>query len=522
MNWTLELVIFLIFLWIMAMLYLAPKLSKTKNFQTYGPFLMLKFVKNRGVLDRVAKRFPGTIFGKVSVVIVILSAILALVMLGYGAFLSLYIRPSNAPSLNLLIAFPGINPAIPVTFGTVALILSVVIHEVFHGIVARKHGIKVSSVGVLFFILPIGAFVEPDEKEVQEADPVKRRRLIAAGPGINIVIALITLVVVAFLLVPSITPTHEGFYVQSVSGDSPASHFIQSGSEIVSFGNYTGNQVNNLQYYSQLTPGNLYGVSVYNGKSISTYDIPAGLVIDSLLSGTPAYNSSLSPGLVLVSLDGNLIYNYNSFQDYMDKVQPATTVHLVLDQFTVSSGTLSSSQVHVNITTMSKYDYYAQNYPSENNVSYKNQSFLGVTTTYAGFLGYNLSEVKSLLSGQTVFTQPWSGGLAFISLPFVYLYPVPSSLAAMFTVPFAPTIFWGTLNMVYWLFWIDFLLGITNALPFLIFDGGQFFRDSLIILSRRNAFRFLREEKNVRALMNIASMIVLVLLMWQVVVPRIV
>lgn len=522
MNWTLELIIFLIFVWLIGVLYLAPRLAKTKNFQAYGPFLMLKFVKNRGVLDRVAKRFPGFIFGKISVVIVVLSAVLALVMLGYGAYLSLYIKPANAPSLSLLVAFPGINPAIPVTFGTVALILSVVIHEVFHGIVARKHGIKVSSVGVLFFILPIGAFVEPDEKEVQEADPIHRRRLIAAGPGINIVIAIITLIVVAFLLVPSITPTHDGLYVQDVSGSSPAANFIQSGTEILSFGNYTGNQIIDMQYSSMLTPGNLYNVSVYNGKSVTNYELPAGLVIASILSGTPAANSTLSPGLVLVSMDGNPIFNYNSFENHMNTISPGTSIHLVFDNFTMTSGSLTSTAVSVNVTTMSKYDYYAQNYPTENNASYKNQSFLGVTTTYGGFLGYNLSAMKGILSGQTVFTQPWSGGLAFISLPFLYLYPVPSSLAAMFSVPFAPTIFWGILNLAYWLFWIDFLLGITNALPFLIFDGGQFFRDSLIILGKRNTFKFLREEKNVRALMNLASIVVLVLLMWQVIVPRIV
>lgn len=522
MDWTLELVILLIFLWLAGILYLAPRLAKTKNFQAYGPFLMIKFIKNRGVLDRVAKRFPGILFGKLSVVMVIISAALALVMLGYGAYLSLYIKPANAPSLNLLLAFPGINPAIPVTFGTVALILSVVIHEVFHGIVARKHGIKVSSVGVLFFILPIGAFVEPDEKEVQEADPVHRRRLIASGPGINIVIAIITLIMVAFLLVPSITPTHDGFYVQDVSGSSPSNNFIQAGTEVISFGNYTGNQINNMPYTSQLIPGNLYNVSVYNGKTISNYQLPAGLVLNSILSGTPAANSSLTPGLVLVSMDGNMIYNYNSFENHMDTVKPGTVIHLVFDNFTAKSGVLTSTTVQANVTTMSKYDYYAQNYPTENNASYRNESFLGVTTAYAGLLGYNLSAMKDLLSGQTVFTQPWSGGLSFISLPFLYLYPVPSSLAAMYTVPFAPTIFWGTLNMMYWLFWIDFLLGITNALPFLIFDGGQFFRDSLIILSRRNAFKALRNEKVLRTMMNIASIVVLVLLMWQVIVPRIV
>lgn len=522
MDLILELVILLILAWLVAMIYLAPRLAKTKNFQVYGPFLMLKFIKNRGVLDKFSKKFPGIIFGRISVVIVIISAILALVMLGYGAYLSLFITPSNAPSLNLLIAFPGLNPRIPVTYGTIALIVSVVIHEVFHGIVARKHGLKVSSVGVLFFILPMGAFVEPDEQEVQDADPVHRRRLIAAGPGINIVIAIVTLLMVAFVLVPAATPTHQGLYVQEVAGNSPASNFITGGTEIISFGNYSGNQINNLSSDSQLTPGSLYKVSVYNGSAISEYQIPAGLVIDSILSGTPAVNSNLSSGLVLVSVDGHTIFNYNSFESVMMNITPGTMIHLELDNFTVVSNSLVSKHVFANLTTMSRYDYYAQNYPAQNSLSFKNESFIGVTTTYAGFLGYNLSAMKQVLSGQSVFTQPWSGGIAFISLPFASIYPVPSGLAAMFTVPFSPFLFWGTVNMVYWLFWIDFLLGVTNALPFLIFDGGQFFRDSLLILSRRESFKFLRNEKYLKGVMNFASLVVLVLLLWQIIVPRIV
>lgn len=522
MNWTLELVILLIFLWVMVILYLAPRLAKTRNFQAYGPFLMIKIVKNRKILDKVAKRFPGIFFGKMSVVIVIISAVLALGMLVYGAYLSLFITPSNAPSLSLLIAFPGINPAIPVGFGTAALIISVVIHEVFHGIVARKHGIKVTSVGALFFIIPVGAFVEPDEKEVEAADPVHRRRLIASGPGINIVIAIITLVLVSLVLVPSIAPTHDGYYVQGISSGSPASHYISTGTELISFGNYTGNQVNNLLFDSQLTPGRAYQVSTYNGKTISNYSMPAGLVIDSISQGTPASQANLTPGLVLISIDNNTVYNSTSFENVMDNTLPGSTIHLRFENFTLTSGKLNGTYIDRNVTTMSKYDYYAQNFPAQNDASYKNQSFLGVTTTYGGLLGYNLTSLKALISGQSVFTNPWSGGLAFISLPFVYLYPVPSSLAALFTVPFSATLFWGVLNMAYWLFWIDFLLGITNALPFLIFDGGQFFRDSLIILSRKPRFKFLKDEKNVKRLMNISSAIVLILLMWQVIVPRVI
>lgn len=521
MNWTLELVILLIFLWVAAIIALAPRLSKTKNFQGYGPFLMVKLVKNRKILDRIANRFPGINFGRISVVIVVISAALALIMLTYGAYLSLFIKPSNAPSLSLLIAFPGINPAIPIGYGTASLIIAVVIHEIFHGIVARKHGIKVKSVGALFFIIPVGAFVEPDEEEVEKADPVHRRRLIASGPGINIVIAIATLVLLAFVLVPAATPTHSGTYVQYVTDGSPAANYISTGQEITSFGNYTGGGLNNLLLTSQLNPGQLYTVSVYNGNSTSYYELPAGVTIDSVTSGTPADTFGLKQGSVILSVNGNPVYNDTVLQNVLDGTAPGSNVTLVTEQYTVASGQLQGSKTTTNLTTMSKYDYYAQNYPSQNNPAFKNESFLGVTLTYAGILGNNLSTLQSILSGKSVFTNPWSGGLAFISLPFLYLYPVPAGLTSLFSVPFSAPLFWFLVNISYWLFWIDFLLGITNALPFLIFDGGQFFRDSLIIASRRERFKFLRDERNLKLLMNVASTVVLILLLWQIIVPRI-
>jgi membrane-associated protease RseP (regulator of RpoE activity) len=49
--------------------------------------------------------------------------------------------------------------------------------------------------------------------------------------------------------------------------------------------------------------------------------------------------------------------------------------------------------------------------------------------------------------------------------------------------------------MLYWLFWVNILLAITNALPLVITDGHQFFRESLTILSRRDRFAFLRNKK---------------------------
>ena len=49
------------------------------------------------------------------------------------------------PQSHLLI--PGLNPYLPWTYGWIALVVTIIIHEAGHGIVARVHNIKIESTG---------------------------------------------------------------------------------------------------------------------------------------------------------------------------------------------------------------------------------------------------------------------------------------------------------------------------------------------------------------------------------------
>ena len=60
-----------------------------------------------------------------------------------------------------------------------------------------------------------------------------------------------------------------------------------------------------------------------------------------------------------------------------------------------------------------------------------------------------------------------------------------------------------------------------NALPLSILDGGQFFKDTLNIASRRERFKFLRDEKNVTKIYYALGLFVFFLLMYIIIAPRI-
>lgn len=106
-------------------------------------------------------------------------------------------------------AIPGVAPLIPGVqipnvplfvplHGWLSLLIILVVHEFSHGIVARLYKIPVKNAGIILLgFLPIGAFVEPDEKSVQKMPENESLHLLAAGPMSNMV--LFVLALVAFL-----------------------------------------------------------------------------------------------------------------------------------------------------------------------------------------------------------------------------------------------------------------------------------------------------------------------------------
>ncbi len=92
---------------------------------------------------------------------------------------------------------PGVN--LPFFEGIIALVVVMIAHEGAHAVLARIGKIPILSSGiVLFGIIPVGAFVEPDEKKLAKLDSVRQTRVIVAGPTSNLITSCIFFVI--FLL----------------------------------------------------------------------------------------------------------------------------------------------------------------------------------------------------------------------------------------------------------------------------------------------------------------------------------
>ncbi|MHB8360821.1 MAG: site-2 protease family protein, partial [Thermoplasmataceae archaeon] len=281
-----------------------------------------------------------------------------------------------------------------------------------------------------------------------------------------------------------------------------------TGMELTSIGNYSGNSLVNLPYNSFLAPGSIQNASFFDGSSTVVKSIPVGVTIYGTISGYPAASSNLQPSSIITAVDNKTVYNLNSLTGTFQNVTPGKNVYISTVLYRATGSPIYNNTT---VGTVSEYSYYNSVDPSAATSSMKNVAFVGIEIIYSGMSLNSLSALKNLVSGSLTYQIPWYGFLETLSLPFSGLSPIPASLAHMYSTPFSGTVFYALFNMLYWLFWVNILLAITNALPIVITDGHQFFRESLTILSRRKRFAFLKEKKIFDAIIFGINLLVLLL-----------
>ena len=68
-----------------------------------------------------------------------------------------------------------------------------VVHEFGHGIISRVEGVRIKSIGVLLLAVLPGAFVEPDEEDIEKSKRISKLRIFAAGSIFNLSLAAVAL-----------------------------------------------------------------------------------------------------------------------------------------------------------------------------------------------------------------------------------------------------------------------------------------------------------------------------------------
>ena len=426
-------------------LYRTGRIGPDRSLTLFGPALMLKTQRGRGLLERVGRfRRLWSAVGDLGILLAAVAMVGVVVILLLDAIAASRIPASAAPTPQEALGIPGINPIIPVGYGLVALIIGVVLHELFHGVIARSQKIGVKSLGILWCVIPIGAFVEQDDQEMQAASRRRRDRVAAAGVLANFALALVFFLVLAALLSTSVQP-------------------------------------------------NANGVGI-------AYVVP----------GTPAQNISLAPGDIVTSINGTATTTNTQLLDILSASHAGQSMPITF--YDPHSG----RTVATSVTLAPLSSYTGQSVDAS-------KGFLGVSPSFL---------TPSALKGTLVnpfgsSDGPLIGSVDWLVLPLAGLEPLQGAATSYFHLsgPLAgadPGTFWLAANLLYWLAWMNLLLGVSNALPLVPLDGGLLFRDFAATFAarvKRGWDEATLDRFGGRAA-GIASVVVLVLLVWQFVAPR--
>lgn len=475
----------------------SPKAAKY-GLVKYGPLVMIKTKLGTKLMDRfcVYRRF-WKFFGALSIAISLILMVFIIIIIAVGVLNLSTSLTSSGIGIEYALAIPGLNPLLPLWYGILGLIVAVVIHELAHGMQTRANNMRVDSTGVLYGVIPWGAFVEPNEEDVEKSSRRVKLDLYSAGVSTNFIAAVITFFIFAVLMLGNISSDYgDNAAVYQVSSDSPAYiEGIPSGAIII--------EVDGEEYYYtddytkgyDWMPGDEVTVTYLTQEGQYSTEIRWGLFIERISSGSPA-DGTLIEKTIITSINGQSIYGYSEFMAYMQTTTPDETV--VIEYVTLENGDAFT----VDLT-----------FGDKDGIGY-----IGIVTTTSGmnFTTPNimLDTGRNPIYGAESITDVFSSMLSYIGGPFQGFSPLPESVHWWYDVPLGDA-FWILISVFYWIFWLNIMLGVSNAIPAYPFDGGYIFQGSLSALLERLGMRDdkRREELTTKITSALSTIMIFLLLL---------
>jgi len=183
-------IIYVLIAWVV-ILAIAKSLKLEKHGFTVKAYsLTYKNTQVQSVLTKMLTRTKRGIrvFADVSV-------IAGFLMMGFAFWFLLsnisnfFVEPTEFAELTVLIPGVTLTSASAIAYFLLSIPIVLVIHEGAHGIVATLEKIKIKTGGFAIFIALFAGFVEPDEKEFDNAKKISKLRVIGAGATSNVIFA---------------------------------------------------------------------------------------------------------------------------------------------------------------------------------------------------------------------------------------------------------------------------------------------------------------------------------------------
>ena len=183
-------IIYVLIAWVV-ILAIAKALKLEKHGFTIKAYSLT--YKNTQVQSALSKMLTRTkrgirVFADVSV-------IAGFLMMGFAFWFLLanianfFVEPTEFAELTVLIPGVTLTSASAILYFLLSIPIVLVMHEGAHGIVATLEKIKIKTGGFAIFIALFAGFVEPDEKEFDDARKISKLRVIGAGATSNVIFA---------------------------------------------------------------------------------------------------------------------------------------------------------------------------------------------------------------------------------------------------------------------------------------------------------------------------------------------
>ena len=326
MNDTLVWVLVGIALYWLGALYLDSQGLLPAYVGTQGPILTIHTKRGKQLLNLLArpKRFwrAWGNFGLGIALVVMVGTFLLLVVQAVSV-----VRNPPAPSVatqprNVLV-IPGVNQFLPLSVAPeilFGLLVGLVVHEGGHGIMCRVEDIEVESMGIAALaILPVGAFVEPDEESRRTADRGSQSRMFAAGVTNNFAVVLLSFLLLFGPVVGSIAVA-PGAAIGGVMPGSAADGKLQAGDRIVAVNGQAVESNEDLGRTLSTVEGRTVSVELAGGETAS---IRRSLLIAGIYTNSP-FAGRLDKGNTIAAVNGTNVDTEEGFYDAVADRKVAT------------------------------------------------------------------------------------------------------------------------------------------------------------------------------------------------------
>lgn len=500
-------------------------LLKRYNISSYGPILQIRAVRGERLLERLGtvRRFWRA-YANIGTVLMIMAMAFMFFLVINGAFTTFMVRPEptelNEPRNWLLI--PGLNTFIPMC-AWIGFVVAMIVHELSHGILSIVERIKVKSMGLLLLVVPIGAFTEPDTEQLfgtpkgtgdkKVASAHERTRILSAGVMGNFVIAILAFLIF-FGILFSIQPVGENvLYVYNVANGSPAAEYgIEPRSFITAMdgeGRVSVEELNN-----RLEKGKAVSLTILdrNGDKkaiVVRGEANEGVTVVFVEKGKPAAKAGIKEGMTIIKMDNRSIRSYEDFLSFMNDTVAGEEIKVWTKRGEVFEIKLEESP------------YYA------------NRGYLGVgvancalgmtvlefpTRTYLEYLRdiprMLFKSPASLLLLMSLPVLPLSmGGFSTFNPLLSHLY-TPVGVASVFGAGI-----FSIADVLFWIAWINFYVGLFNCLPMYPLDGYYVFKEVLNPMLRMGIKEEAKKELVLKTIAIITAVIIFLSIVFMLVAP---